>query len=82
MLYLTSELISECTVLPNFKSPHRPIVKLSSEPLNSLIVIRSVRVWVGCWCPPSPAFITGIEDLLAATIGAPSLGCLIAHISA
>ena len=50
--------------------------------LYDRIVSRSVRVCVGCWCPPSPALITGIEETAEATIGAPSFGCLMAHISA
>ena len=25
-------------------------------------VMRSVRVWVGCWWPPSPALITGMRE--------------------
>ena len=37
---------------------------------------------MGCWCPPSPALITGMEDLEAATIAAPSLGWRIAQMSA
>ena len=46
------------------------------------MVNKSVSVWVGCWCPPSPALITGILDFAAATIGAPSFGCLMAQMSA
>ncbi len=46
------------------------------------MVKRSVSVWVGCWWPPSPALITGMDDLLAATIGAPSLWWRMAQISA
>ena len=26
------------------------------------MVIRSVRVWVGCWWPPSPELITGMRE--------------------
>ena len=46
-LYLVIAVINECTVLPNFKSPHKPIVKLSSLPFSLDIVKRSVKVCVG-----------------------------------
>ena len=53
-----------------------------SQPLQGAEVIRSVRVWVGCWWPPSPALMTGISEWRAATRGAPSLGWRMAQISA
>ena len=80
-LYLISELISEWTVRPNFKSPHNPIVKLSNLFFSQDIVNKSVKVCVGWLCPPSPAFIIGTSDFKDATSGAPSFGCLIAIIS-
>ena len=46
LLYLLKALISECTVLPNLRSPHNPMVKPSNLPLRFLIVSRSVRVCV------------------------------------
>ncbi len=55
-------LSREWTVRPNFRSPHRPMVRLSSLPMRRRMVIRSVRVWVGCWWTPSPALITGMRE--------------------
>ena len=81
-VYLESALIREWTVLPNFKSPHKPIVKLLNLFFLYDIVSKSVKVCVGWLCPPSPAFIIGIFDFSDATSGAPSFGCLIAIISA
>ena len=72
----------EWTVRPNFRSPHRPTVRLDSLPFRLRMVIRSVRVWVGCWWPPSPALMTGMREKEAATMGAPSLGWRMAQISA
>ena len=73
-LYLDNADINECTVLPNFKSPHNPIVKLSNLPFSHDIVNKSVNVCVGWLCPPSPAFIIGTSAFIAATTGAPSFG--------
>ena len=42
-LYLDNALTKECTVLPNFKSPHSPIVKLSSLFFSHEIVNKSSR---------------------------------------
>ena len=37
---------------------------------------------MGCWCPPSPALMIGIDEREAATYAAPSFGCRMAQISA
>ena len=79
--YLDIAFINEWTVLPYFKSPHIPTVCPFKPCFKNSIVKRSVRVWVGCWWPPSPAFITGTLENLLATLAAPSFGCLIAIMS-
>ncbi len=80
--YRMSASIRECTVRPNFRSPQRPMVMSPSVPWRERIVMRSVSVCVGCWCPPSPALMTGISDFWEATSGAPSLGWRMAQMSA
>ena len=80
--YLDIAFIRECTVRPNIRSPHKPMVRLSRRPFSLLIVRRSARVWVGWLCPPSPALMIGTSDFIEASIGAPSFGCLMAMISA
>ena len=69
-----SDLFFQDDTVQTFKSPHRPIVRLSNLPLRERMVSKSVNVWVGCWCPPSPALITGIRDFCDATSAAPSFG--------
>ena len=39
--------MSEWTVRPNFRSPQKPIVRLSKRPFSRLMVSRSVSVCVG-----------------------------------
>ena len=80
--HLESAAMSECTVRPNLRSPHRPIVKLSSAPFSRRMVMRSVSVCVGWLCPPSPALIIGTVECSDAARGAPSLGWRMAMMSA
>ena len=70
------------TVRPNFRSPQKPTVRSSNRPFSWRMVSRSVRVWVGWLCPPSPALITGARACWLATRGAPSLGWRMAMMSA
>ena len=81
-LLLERASMREWTVRPNLRSPHRPMVKLSRLPRSRRMVSRSVRVWVGWLWPPSPAFMMGTAECMAATMGAPSLGWRIAMMSA
>jgi len=66
--------MSECTVRPKVRSPHRPIVRPFTRPNRDCSVARSASVCVGCMWPPSPALITGTEEASAATRAAPSFG--------
>ena len=59
-----------------------PIVRPERVPRSLYMVRRSARVCVGWQWPPSPALMSGMEAFLAATSDAPSIGCLIAMMSA
>ena len=74
--------ISECTVRPNLRSPHRPMVRFVKRPFSRQMVKRSASVCVGWLWPPSPALITGTSAFIEATSGAPSLGWRMAMMSA
>ena len=64
----------ECTVRPYLRSPQSPTVRLSRRPSSVFSVRRSVSVWVGWRCPPSPALITGQFAESAAALTQPAAG--------
>ena len=64
--------ISECVVLPYFKSPNMANFVPSTLPLLSIIVNTSNNACVGCSAFPLPAFIIGTLETLSATIAASS----------
>ena len=73
---MVSASASEWTVLPYFRSPTSTMFRPSMDPLDLFIVNRSSSVCVGCEPAPSPALMTGFSDTLAASLAAPSWGCL------
>ena len=73
--------MSECTVRPNVRSPHRPTVRSVTRPKRDISVARSASVCVGCMWPPSPALMTGTLAARDATRAAPSLGWRMATMS-
>jgi len=73
----SNKFILDLATLLFRKSPTIAAFNPSNFPNLFFMVYRSSSAWVGCWCLPSPAFITGIFTNPSTILTVPLSLCLI-----